>query len=144
MNKKYSIIIPVYNSDKSLEEWLQERGVVGISGIDTRALVRHIRDKGAMKGAIMTGEVSHDELRQRMDAEPAMLGRDLVKEVTCPEAYAWTEGLMRFAGEDYTLVRAPLDEAEGAGADRIFEVVSAIFLYRTRADSGAEIHRQVG
>ena len=91
-----------WRSDRSLESWLIERGIVGISGIDTRALVRHIRDKGAMRGAIMTGDVSEDSLRQRIENEPAMLGRDLVKEVTCPDVYRWEEGLSRLAGEGYT------------------------------------------
>ena len=91
-----------WRSDTSLQAWLKRSDIVGISGIDTRALVRHIREKGAMLGAIVTGEPSDEELRARLSQEPEMQGRDLVAEVTCGAPYQWTEGLTRMPGEDYT------------------------------------------
>jgi carbamoyl-phosphate synthase small subunit len=91
-----------WRSGQSLESWLTESGIVGISGIDTRALVRRIRQKGAMRGVIMTGDVSRSALEARLADEPTMIGRDLVSEVTCKTAYEWTEPLYRLAGEEYT------------------------------------------
>lgn len=88
-----------WRSKTDLEGWLREHEIVGISGIDTRALVRRIREKGAMRGAIMSGRPARAELIARLDAEPPMIGRDLVAAVTCPEPYRWTEGLLRLAGE---------------------------------------------
>ena len=65
--------------------WLADCGVPGIAGIDTRALVRHIRDKGAMLGGIFPGSMAEDEARALIAAEPPMAGRDLACEVTPSE-----------------------------------------------------------
>jgi carbamoyl-phosphate synthase small subunit len=62
--------------------WLREEGVPGIDGVDTRALVRHIREAGAMRGGLFPGEMSEAEARERIAAEPSMVGRDLAREVT--------------------------------------------------------------
>lgn len=88
-----------WRAEGDLEGWLTEKGVVGISGVDTRALVRRIREKGAMRGAIISGRPPRAELIARLDREPPMIGRDLVAEVTCEAPYRWTEGLLRLAGE---------------------------------------------
>jgi carbamoyl-phosphate synthase small subunit len=74
--------------------WLRDNGIPGISGVDTRALVRHIRSEGAMRGGIFADDVSEREARERVDAEPSMLGRDLAREVTTPEprVYAGSGG----------------------------------------------------
>jgi carbamoyl-phosphate synthase small subunit len=66
-------------------DWLRDCGVAGISGIDTRALVRHIRDRGAMRGGIFRAELSESEARERVAAEPSMEGADLAREVTTDE-----------------------------------------------------------
>ena len=58
------------------------RAVVGITGVDTRALVRHIRDEGAMLGGVFGGATGEDEARALIAAEPPMAGRDLAREVT--------------------------------------------------------------
>jgi carbamoyl-phosphate synthase small subunit len=62
--------------------WLADCGVPAITGVDTRALVRHIRDKGSMRGGIFPAEVPEPEARAAIDAEPSMSGRDLACEVT--------------------------------------------------------------
>jgi carbamoyl-phosphate synthase small subunit len=66
-------------------DWLDAEGVPGITGVDTRALVRHIRDRGAMRGGVFPGELSEREARELIDAEPTMEGRDLAREVSPPE-----------------------------------------------------------
>ncbi|HXE99622.1 MAG TPA: glutamine-hydrolyzing carbamoyl-phosphate synthase small subunit [Solirubrobacterales bacterium] len=66
-------------------DWLRDCGVPAISGVDTRALVRHIRDRGAMRGGIFPGELPEPEARERVDAEPSMSGADLAREVTSAE-----------------------------------------------------------
>src|SRR5688572_321364 len=65
--------------------WLRDCGVPALTGVDTRALVRHIRDKGAMRGGVFTAAVSESEARERVLAEPSMTGRDLAREVTPTE-----------------------------------------------------------
>jgi len=66
-------------------DWLQGAGVHGISGVDTRALVRHIREAGAMRGGIFPGRMAAGEAMERVRAEPSMVGRDLAREVTVSE-----------------------------------------------------------
>jgi carbamoyl-phosphate synthase small subunit len=66
-------------------DWLRDNGIPGIDGVDTRALVRHIREAGAMRGGVFPGEMSEAEARERIAAEPSMIGRDLAREVTISE-----------------------------------------------------------
>jgi carbamoyl-phosphate synthase small subunit len=67
-------------------DWLRDSGVPAIGGIDTRTLVRHIRDLGAMRGGIFPAALAEPEGRERIAAEPSMDGADLAKEVTSAEA----------------------------------------------------------
>ena len=72
-------------SERGWLDWLADCGVTAISGIDTRAIVRHIRDAGAMRGGIFGAETPVDEARERIAAEPAMEGQDLARTVTPQE-----------------------------------------------------------
>jgi carbamoyl-phosphate synthase small subunit len=70
-------------------DWLRANGIPAISGVDTRALVRHIRAEGAMRGGIFPAATPRDEAMDRVLAEPSMVGRDLAREVTvaAPETH---------------------------------------------------------
>src|SRR5207248_6583203 len=57
--------------------WLRDCGVPGLTGVDTRALVRHIRDKGAMRGGVFAASAGEGDARERVMVEPEMAGRDL-------------------------------------------------------------------
>jgi carbamoyl-phosphate synthase small subunit len=63
-------------------DWLGDTGTPGISGVDTRAIVRHIRDQGSMRGGIFPAEMPEAEARERIAAEPSMAGADLARTVT--------------------------------------------------------------
>ena len=63
-------------------DWLRDCGIPAISGVDTRALVRHIRDAGAMRGGVFPGGLAEPEAQALIAAEPPMAGRDLAREVT--------------------------------------------------------------
>jgi carbamoyl-phosphate synthase small subunit len=76
-----------------LEDWMEEQGVLGIEGVDTRALTRRIRVEGAMRGALSASEADPGVLVDRARAAPRMLGRDLVREVTRGRVEGWEEGL---------------------------------------------------
>jgi carbamoyl-phosphate synthase small subunit len=65
--------------------WLDDCGVPALTGLDTRALVRHIRDKGAMRGGLFSAETAEPQALERVRGEPPMAGRDLAREVTPPE-----------------------------------------------------------
>ena len=81
-----------WRSRISLDDYLREHGIVGIQGIDTRALTRHLRDQGAQEGIISTEEPDAARLAERARALPGLIGRDLVSEVSVEQPHAWTEG----------------------------------------------------
>ncbi len=76
-----------WRSRRSLDDALREQGVVGISGVDTRALTRHLRERGAMRVGISTTATDATALLDRVRQQPPMAGADLAGEVTTPEAY---------------------------------------------------------
>jgi carbamoyl-phosphate synthase small subunit len=76
-----------WRARESLESYLVRTGVIAISGIDTRALTRHIRSRGAMRGAIAPADVHGDELLERVLAQPRMEGLDLACDVSTEHAY---------------------------------------------------------
>jgi carbamoyl-phosphate synthase small subunit len=82
-----------WRANMSLGAYLRENGVVGIQGIDTRALTRHLRDKGAQNGIISTIDADHAGLVKKARAVPSMAGLDLATGVTCEKSYRWAEGL---------------------------------------------------
>ena len=77
--------------DQTLPDYLEKHGIVAIAEIDTRALVRHIRQQGAMRAAIASGEVDRKLLVERVRRTPEMVGRDLASRVSCRDAYRWEE-----------------------------------------------------
>ncbi|MDA8099287.1 MAG: glutamine-hydrolyzing carbamoyl-phosphate synthase small subunit [Nitrospiraceae bacterium] len=90
--KEYLDIPSNWRSGMSLDAYLRKNGIVGIQGIDTRALTRHLRDFGAQPGIISTKDLDPASLVARAAKLPKMSGLDLAKEVTCKEAYTWSEG----------------------------------------------------
>ncbi len=81
-----------WRSRESLQHYLERHGIPGLSGIDTRALVRRLRTAGAMNGILARGDADPAALVERARELPPMTGRNLVDEVTCAEPYSWTEG----------------------------------------------------
>ncbi|MGC1454476.1 MAG: glutamine-hydrolyzing carbamoyl-phosphate synthase small subunit [Nitrospirota bacterium] len=90
--KEYLDFPSNWRAKKSLNEYLRENGIVGIQGIDTRALTRHLRDFGAQPGVITTKAIKPESVVASARALPKMGGLDLVKEVTCAKAYTWDQG----------------------------------------------------
>jgi carbamoyl-phosphate synthase small subunit len=81
-----------YRAEGDLDGYLREHDLPGIEGLDTRALVKRVRIHGAMPAVLSTTDLDDDSLRGKARAAPGMAGQDLVKEVTCAEAYDWTDG----------------------------------------------------
>ena len=77
---------------ESLADYLNRHRIPAIQGIDTRRLVKLIRQTGAQRALITTSEGDHAALRQQVREVPSIVGRDLVKEVTCAAPYRWREG----------------------------------------------------
>ncbi|WP_371134388.1 glutamine-hydrolyzing carbamoyl-phosphate synthase small subunit [Parvibaculum sp.] len=83
-----------YRSAKHLDQWLKTRGIIGLSGLDTRALTRRIREKGSIDGLIAhdpSGKFDIPALIAKAREWPGMVGLDLVKDVTCGQSYTWNE-----------------------------------------------------
>ncbi|NQT61386.1 MAG: glutamine-hydrolyzing carbamoyl-phosphate synthase small subunit [Candidatus Marinimicrobia bacterium] len=78
-----------YRATQSLDDYLSDAGVVGIQGIDTRALTRILRDEGAMNGIISSDDLDLDSLENKLKLVPAMTGQDLVQEVSCQQSWTW-------------------------------------------------------
>ncbi|MCG2704718.1 MAG: glutamine-hydrolyzing carbamoyl-phosphate synthase small subunit [Candidatus Omnitrophica bacterium] len=89
--KELSKIASNWRSKKSLDQYLKENGILGIEGIDTRALTKHIRLKGAMKAVVSTEEMDDKRLLNKAKASPGLVGRDLVKEVIEPDTRYWNK-----------------------------------------------------
>ena len=85
-----------WRSRMSLDEYLRTHGIVGIQGIDTRALTTHLRDYGSQQGVIAHVDLDPARVIQKAREAPPIIGRDLVKEVTCAKPYQWTEGSGRW------------------------------------------------
>ena len=86
-----------FRATSSLTEYLNQNNILAIEGIDTRALTRHLRVSGAMKGMISTIDFDKKSLAAKLKAAPSMEGQDLVKEVTTQKKYVWpAEGTLRF------------------------------------------------
>ena len=130
-----------WRSRRGLDDELRAQGIVGISGIDTRALTRHLRERGAMRCGIST-EASRDELLQRVLDSPPMLGADLSAEVSTAQPYtvgAIGEHRFTVAALDYGIKSmtphrmaqrgitthvlpstSTVDEVRATGADAVF------------------------
>ncbi len=114
-------------------DWLHAHGVVALTGIDTRSLVLHIREAGAMQACVVTGDrTSVAEAVATAAAQPSMEGRALVASVSTREPYAFTtEGAARVAVIDYGVKRSVLRRLAKAGAQ------ATVFPYDVDADTVA-------
>ena len=98
-------------------DWLHERGLVGISGVDTRSLVLHLRDQGAMRSAAVAGDIDVDEVVDAVRRQPAMAGAALVAGVSAKDPYTFTaDGAVRVAVVDFGCKRSILRRLAAAGA----------------------------
>ena len=80
-----------WRSEKDLDTYLKENGVIGMQGVDTRALTRHIREAGAMKAVISTTDLDPPSLVDKARRSPGLSGIDLVRDVTCGQPYTFAD-----------------------------------------------------
>ena len=121
-----------WRSQVPLPEWLQARGIVAISGIDTRKLTRMLRDRGAQNGALMAGEIDADKAIEAARKFPGLKGMDLAKVVSTDAAYPWREGQL------------DLDRGEFVRVEPKFKVVAYDFgakrnILRMLAERGCDV-----
>jgi carbamoyl-phosphate synthase small subunit len=90
--KENSSIFSNWRGDQSLSDYLISHRIMGVEGMDTRAITKHIRLVGAMKAVLSTEDLDRDQLIEKAKTSPGLIGRDLVKEVTCETPYPWASG----------------------------------------------------
>jgi carbamoyl-phosphate synthase small subunit len=130
-----------WRSEQNLDEYLKEAKVVGIEGIDTRALTRHLRDAGSQQGIISHVDVDPRRAVEKARTAPSILGRDLVKTVTCQTSYGWTEGS---GGWQPNMGGDPVVASGAPGSRRGFKVVALDFgikqnILRRLVDIGCQV-----
>jgi len=103
--REFSSIASNWQSEETADQFLSEHGVPVAAEIDTRALVRHLRTRGVMRGVISTEQLSHDELVARARKVPSMTGLDLATRVSTKESYRWDQPVERVS------VSEPVPEA---------------------------------
>ena len=108
--KDYTAKPSNWRASQPLHEYMNVHGIVGIQRIDTRSLVRHLRDHGAQEGVIATTNAATADLIAKAKASPGMVGKDLVRAVTAAERYDWHGGM-------WDLVDG-FQQREGKGAGR--------------------------
>ena len=86
-----------FRSLTTLDDYLRKNGVVGIEGIDTRALVRRLRIRGAMTGVLSSVDLDDNSLVKKAQLSPPLVGKDLVQEVMPKQSFDWSEGLSELA-----------------------------------------------
>jgi len=126
-----------WRSTGDLSGYLERAGVPGVSGIDTRALVRHLRNRGAMKCAISTDGTPLAELKRRVAGWPGMAGRALATEVTCEAAY------IAFSPAEPSIRIAVMDGGVKQNILRLLERAGAHVRVHPITDSADEVGREV-
>ena len=121
-----------WRSQQSLPEWMEQHGVIGIQGVDTRALVRHLRELGPMNGVISSDGRSAVELLEELNQAPSMEGLNLADQVSTPAPYTWNKPCgvnfdqrlqsrpelpYRVVAIDFGIKRAILNRLVGHGCD---------------------------
>jgi carbamoyl-phosphate synthase small subunit len=124
--KEYEDYPSNWRSRVSLKAFLESHGKMGIEGIDTRALTRRIRLEGAMRGILSSVTEDIDLLLQRVRAYPGLVGRDLIKEVTCKQPYQWKDGMPKPLSSPESRLNQGIDAArnwQGRDASKPLRVV---------------------
>ena len=109
--RQHSRRVSNFRADGALADYLAQNNIVGLEGIDTRALVRHIRTQGAMKGVLSTVDLDDASLVAKAKASPGLVGRDLVREVIPEKPVEWHEPL-----SPWTRLRPNGSKTQGATA----------------------------
>ncbi len=102
--KEYCSIPSNFRSEETLADFLKRFGVLGVEGFDTRALVRHIRQAGAMKAVVSTEDLDPESLVAKAKGWAGLVGRDMVSRVTCEAPYGWADN-QPVAGTGFSTVQ---------------------------------------
>ena len=150
--RELSVRASNWRSRGDLNGYLARYNVIAISGIDTRALTKHIRTQGAMKGVLSTKDLDERSLVEKARASKGLVGRDLVREVTSPSAYVWKNessdsrwGTPPPAGDEGRPPKAGLPPIGKPGGGKRYRVVAMdcgikYNILRRLVSVGCEVH----
>ena len=135
------LLVSNFRSEQNLDDYLKERGIVGIADIDTRKLTRLLRSKGAQNGCLMAGDVNVEQALAAAQDFGGLKGLDLAKEVTVSKPYTWDEGSWQLASAPTPV--AP--KASSSSKQPRYKVVAYDFgvkrnILRMLVDRGCELH----
>ncbi len=121
-----------WRNQQALPEWLAQRGVVAIAGIDTRKLTRILRDRGSQNGALMAGDIDVEKALEAARKFPGLKGMDLAKVVSTQQSYSWRDGQL------------DLDTGKPVNAESRFKVVAYDYgvklnILRMLAERGCDV-----
>jgi carbamoyl-phosphate synthase small subunit len=106
-----------FRSSQTLDAYLKQANIVGIEGIDTRALVRHLRIRGAMTGILSSVDLDDASLVKKAQNSPDLVGRDLVQEVMPQKSFEWSEGLSELGQSGLPTLASPSRELHVVAID---------------------------
>ncbi len=104
--REISPVVSNWRSEEKAEHFLAKHGIPVIAEVDTRRLVRRLRDAGAMRGIIAVGDQDHASLIEAVRKSPSMTGQNLVSRVSTKESYSWTEPVVPVSVSDKTVERS--------------------------------------
>ena len=128
--REFSALSSNWRSSESAQQFLERHGVPVIWDVDTRALVRHLRDVGALRGIVSTDDAPAEQLIKEARALPTMAGQELASRVTSPKSYEWSRGSIDLA----TPIAVAASAAHSAGGSDLS--------HATRAGSSETKHRE--
>lgn len=109
--RELSRTVSNWRAAESLDDYLRKQNIPGISDIDTRSLVRHIRERGSMRGCLSTSQSSEAAVIEKARSAPEMVGLDLATVVSCKEPYVWTDSQASAYGSPQLIFAADAREA---------------------------------
>jgi carbamoyl-phosphate synthase small subunit len=137
--REYQAAYSNFRATESLRDYLRAHDIIGVEDLDTRALTRHLRNTGAMRGFLSTRVLDPEQAVQKARQLPGMQGQDLASRVTTPNAYRWVDGRPETLAAD-----SPLDRSLWTGAGDRFKVAAFDFgmkynIVRCLERSGCEV-----
>ncbi len=145
--KEYTATPSNWRATQPLHEYMKQHGIVGIEGIDTRSLVRHLRDHGSQEGVISTTELEPARVVAKAKTAPGLVGIDLVRNVTSAAPYDWEEGTWQL-GKGFSQQNTKKWAARGKNQSAPHRVRFRVVVYdygikfnilRNLAEAGCEI-----
>lgn len=115
-----------WRSNISLNEYLKKYNIVGIQGLDTRAITRHLRNHGAQMGILSSKDLEPQSLLKKVKAHPGISAFDLVKDVSAKSSYKWEEGCWKWCSEEVKSLKLKVKSSENSTLNTRHSTLSVV------------------